>query len=92
MTDQTQEWADEIAREILIGPLTQPIEGFKRLSIANKLIPYHQKVIAAALRKAKADGLREAANHVSKAPTGGMQSWTANEIRIMADQIEKGET
>ena len=47
--------------------------------------------VAKALRKAKAEGLREAAQFVRSGPTGGAREWTAREIEIHADKIENGD-
>ena len=84
------DWADEQAKVLLRDAVT--------LS-PSKLSLKHQ-VIATALRKAKADGMREAAEYLLTAYKRGYRSgdmsnaiepqFNADEIRARANAIEKG--
>ena len=76
------DWADEIERSIA--------ESYS--SLGEYLAGYDDGKIAAALRKAKADGMREAADLTLQGfGHRGTLFEAAHQIRIRANQIEKGE-
>lgn len=77
------DWADEIANQILDGSDHEALTIFASESDRVK--------IAAALRKAKADGMREAVEIVDMAPQHLMQRQTLDYLRARAAEIEKGQ-
>lgn len=75
------DWADNIVHNMIIGTCESSLEP---------AYGPHSK-IAAALRKAKADGMREATDVIEKA--GGYYAPAFVEgLRSRASQIEKGQT
>ena len=83
MTQTAPDWADEMADAIDDDLIEFDGDGYEILDATVRL-----DVLAAALRKAKADGMREAARYLDE--TCGVADGVTITLRARAAEIEAG--